>query len=188
MRAIPHVYHQTLENLVGTSWKDCSKALALADRKMQDDDLLVHVVVLAHGTDTSRIASTIAMLRMLCDEVRNDQIHIWLSYQGKKLPAQLRGYARTEDINLIDQSDEAKNKDLQELPTTGKTENILHVLKKIYDRRFSPPEQQFVIFLDNDYLLYDAVNVRSLYLPWVLNPYEIAELIYISRLEGCDLN
>lgn len=169
---IPHVYHQTLENLIGTSWDDYNEVLKLAYQKMQEDDLLVHVVVLAHGTDMLRLASTTAMLRMLCDEVRNDRIRIWLSYQGERMPVQLRGYTNTEDVELIYQSDKVENEDLPELPTTGKTENILRALKRIYDRRFSPPEQQFVIFLDNDYLLYDAVNVHSLYLPWVLNPYD----------------
>lgn len=163
----PRVHHQALEDLVGKTWEEYETTLKRAYRKMDEDDLLVHVVVLAHGTDASRLDSTSAMLRMLCNNVQQSRVRVWLSYQGETLPQTLNAHTE-EGVELIYQSSAAEDDNLG-LPTTGKTENILRALKEIHQRNALPAKRQFVIFLDNDYLLYDAVNVHLLYLPWVMS-------------------
>lgn len=162
---VPFVCHETLESLVGQTWDDCRKAIDQSQKIMKREDLLVHIVVLAHGDDESRNRSTMAMVRMLQQEVATERVRVWLSYQGQELPASLAGLR----LELADRLVMTGVTDLNGIPTQGKTENILQVLKNIFDRNLLPADRQFVTFLDNDYSVYDPVNAQSIYLPWVFN-------------------
>jgi hypothetical protein len=129
-------------------------------------DLHVHLIVLCHGTDPGRFATTARLCRTLGPVLRTDRVDLTVSYQGGPAPRDLTDRLEAGQPVWSDHP-RLTRPDGMRLPSTGKTEHLLACLARL---RAEPgdPDRRFVVFLDSDYLVYDPVNALALYAPWAL--------------------
>ncbi|MFI6030851.1 hypothetical protein [Amycolatopsis magusensis] len=155
-----------LDTLLGPRGSRHTEVRDQVARVMDREDLHVRVIVLCHGDDRSRFATTGRLCRALAPAVTHPRIQLMVSYQDGPVPAglttQLGGaVAVLSDHPALTEPSGAA------VARTGKTEHLLGCLAALA-RQGGDPRRQFVIFLDNDYLVYDLVSLEALYLPWVL--------------------
>lgn len=129
-------------------------------------DLRVDLVVLCHGTDPGRLATTARLCRALSPALRTDRVHVAVSYQDSTAPRELidqlpGGQPVWSDHPRLTGPDGVR------LPSLGKSEHLLACLARLHCEP-GDPSRRFVVFLDSDYLVYDPVNALALYAPWAL--------------------
>ncbi|MFF1612223.1 Gfo/Idh/MocA family protein [Amycolatopsis sp. NPDC058278] len=129
-------------------------------------DLRVHLIVLCHGTDPQRFATTARLCRALGPALRTDRVELVVSYQGGPAPHELTELLAPGQP-VWSEHPELVGPDEVRLPETGKTEHVLACLGMLRSRP-GDPGRRFVVFLDSDYLVYDPVDALALYAPWAL--------------------
>lgn len=161
----PRVYHLSMSDIFGKYSDTKQTKLSCIHDLMAKDQLTAHIVLLAHGSNPNRTASTIRMLNMLHEEVLSERVRVWLSYQGTKMPSVLS--KKVEELG-IECFFSGVRRGLHDLDESGKTENIISALIAINNKISSEASRHFVAFIDNDYLMYDSINIHALYSAWVL--------------------
>jgi hypothetical protein len=133
---------------------------------MRRHGLIVHLIVLCHGHDLARFATT---ARLCCSlttlRETNPAVELAVSYQGGPAPAALTAQVDARVRVLAGHRSLTRAGVL--VPGVGKTEHLLSCLAVLLAGG-GDPDRQFVVFIDNDYLVYDPEDAFALYAPWVL--------------------
>jgi hypothetical protein len=134
---------------------------------MRRHGLRVHLVVLCHGHDGARFETTARLCRALEGLRHAPGVDLAVSYQGGPAPAGLTALLDTGVPVLAGHPLLVEAVSGAPMSGSGKTEHLLSCLASLLEAG-GDPERRFVVFLDNDYLVYDPENVFALYAPWAL--------------------
>ncbi|KZM71131.1 hypothetical protein [Nocardia terpenica] len=128
--------------------------------------LTVHLIVLCHGQDLLRFATTARLCRSLISLCDCDPgVRLAVSYQGDPAPEALTAQLDRR-VRLLTGCRALTHAGMP-VPAVGKTEHLLSCLAVLLAEG-SDPERQFVVFIDNDYVIYDPEDAFALYAPWAL--------------------
>ncbi|MFJ8430441.1 hypothetical protein ACIQ9P_03955 [Kitasatospora sp. NPDC094019] len=156
-----------LDALFGDRGQRRAQTEAQVTAALADHGLTVHLIVLCHGTDTTRFATTARLCRALAGLLHAPGVDLSVSYQDGPAPGDLA--AQLDDrVQLLDGHRPLTDPGTGAvLPATGKTEHLLTCLHRLLADG-GDAARRYVVFLDSDYLLYDADNAFALYAPWAL--------------------
>ncbi|MGW1976525.1 hypothetical protein [Streptomyces sp. NPDC001889] len=161
------VVNVDLETLLGRGAAARARAENRISVAMRRHGLRVHVIVLCHGHDPIRFATTIRLCRALA--VLRETfagVELAVSYQGGPAPAALT--APLDVPVLGPHRTLARAGGGAPLPDVGKGEHLLSCLALLRADQSGDGERRFVVFVDSDYLVYDPENVLALFAPWAL--------------------
>lgn len=139
--------------------------------KARHHKLRVVVVLFSHcKADNCRLlvgAQNLSALHALFGLIGDGVIELYWSFQGG-YPEALRRETIPTNVNLV-----AHTGVVLQAPTgrsfqtnTGKTEHLLCFLSFLIEKQYSQ-SRTFVVTLDDDYVVFDPINVLALFAPWV---------------------
>lgn len=158
------------KHLVDAAGELEGEALSLLANTIEIHDLNVVVAVLSHrGSEPARLRVSSQLLSQLVKTFHEfPRVQLLWSMQGSP-PLHWREELVPKSVVALEHSaDRLMHHDGHFVECgSGKSEHLLMLVRYLLDAGY-PSEDTFLVVLDDDYAVYDAVNVLGLFAPWVL--------------------